>query len=308
MSRRTALLAGLSILAVAAALVTVWAQPAWADNCGSPADCFGTAGSFGTATTGLLALVGLSLLLDFVPVVGTGKGIVEAVTGRDLVTGQELSWWERALGIVPVVGGLTAVAGVTRAADAISDVGRGADRLGDIVDGGRAAGRVDDAVDAGRGVDRAGEGADAAHDVNRGFDTADHPDLRDLPRKPTPQRTSADRYEIRQTGPDNFRFRDGGEQVWADGYRGSERAILDAKHVGSPRSSPFVDDSAIPPKIRDKILTKVHDEFRRYAEVINDPGTTPRMLEVITNSEAARPFFERLLTQYGIPGRVIVVP
>lgn len=270
-----------TVVAAALALLAAEVTPALADNCGTPSDCFGAAGSFNVAAIGLLALAGLSLVLDFVPVLGTAKGVVEAATGRDLLTGQELSWPERALGVLPVVGGLAAVAGVARAAraaDTVAAVSRTADRVGDL------------------------------SGLRRGFDTADHPHLRDLPRKSTPNRTAADRFEIEHTGPDNFRFRDGDEQVWVDGYRASERAVLDAKYVGNPRSSPFVEGSDIPPAIRQKILVKIEDEFRRYAAVVKDPDTVPEMLEVIVNSENARPFFEGLLTKYGIPDRLVVVP
>jgi len=40
-------------------------------------------------------------VLDMTPFVGTGKGIGEAFKGEDLVTGEKLSPWERALGVVP---------------------------------------------------------------------------------------------------------------------------------------------------------------------------------------------------------------
>jgi hypothetical protein len=139
MSRRTALLATIAIVAW---VVIGWATPALADNCGDPSDCFGVAGSFGTASNGMLALVGLSLLLDFIPFVGTGKGIIEAITGRDLITGQELAWWERALGVVPVVGGVSSVGGIARAADALGDAG-GAARGTDGLDTGGDIARVD---------------------------------------------------------------------------------------------------------------------------------------------------------------------
>lgn len=66
--------------------------------------------------------------------------MVEAVTGRDLVTGQELSWWERALGVVPVIGGLAAVGVISRA-------GRGLDVTSDLMGAGRYA---DDFSDMGR--------------------------------------------------------------------------------------------------------------------------------------------------------------
>jgi hypothetical protein len=91
-----------------------WTVTVLADNCGTPADCFGSAGSFNLAALGLMGLVALSIILDFVPFVGTAKGVVEAVTGRDLITGQELAWWERGLGIIPVVGGVAAIAGVRK--------------------------------------------------------------------------------------------------------------------------------------------------------------------------------------------------
>lgn len=38
-----------------------------------------------------------SLFLDFVPFVGTAKGLIEAATGRDLITGKEIPAWARVL-------------------------------------------------------------------------------------------------------------------------------------------------------------------------------------------------------------------
>ncbi len=47
----------------------------------------------------------LSLLLDFVPVVGSGKSVIECVSGKDYITGQHVNRWIAAggiiLGIVP---------------------------------------------------------------------------------------------------------------------------------------------------------------------------------------------------------------
>jgi len=47
----------------------------------------------------------LSASLDFSQV-GTLKGLTEAVSGKDLVTGEKLTWWERGLNLLPLVGGL----------------------------------------------------------------------------------------------------------------------------------------------------------------------------------------------------------
>lgn len=86
----------------------------------------------------------LSVGIDFIPVIGDAKGVLESIAGRDLVTGQELSAAERVLGLAGVVG--------------LSEL-----RLlalgGDVVDAARTIDRVSDAGDAGnatrRAVDRA---------------------------------------------------------------------------------------------------------------------------------------------------------
>lgn len=106
------------------------APPAAADNCSVFTDCFGVANSALEAAFGLSLLAALSLVLDFVPFVGTAKGGIEAITGRDLLTGEELAAWERALGVVPFLGAAGGVAAVMRRLDDIDDlaaVGRHAD-------------------------------------------------------------------------------------------------------------------------------------------------------------------------------------
>ncbi|MFD0598974.1 pre-toxin TG domain-containing protein [Catellatospora coxensis] len=116
MRTTTRVLAGAALGAGAAVLLLPGA--AYADNCGSMSDCYYTARAALAALVGLSVLFGvlLSIGLDFVPVVGTVKGVIEAITGKDLITGQELAWWERLLGIVPVVGGIAGVAaGISRA-------------------------------------------------------------------------------------------------------------------------------------------------------------------------------------------------
>jgi len=41
-----------------------------------------------------------SMLLNFVPGLGDGKGLEEGITGKDALTGEPLAWWERALGFI----------------------------------------------------------------------------------------------------------------------------------------------------------------------------------------------------------------
>jgi hypothetical protein len=126
----------------------VTAEPAAADNCGSFSDCFFTADGAQWALLGTF----ISLLLDFTPVVGTGKGFIEAITGRDLITGQELEPWERALGIFgPALAGVAAVgtvASVARRADDFADV---ADTAADVRRGRTAVQHAGDVPGAGSG-------------------------------------------------------------------------------------------------------------------------------------------------------------
>jgi hypothetical protein len=117
------------LISTVAAVLALFVFPstAHADNCGSLTDCYSTAQAALAALVGLSVLFGvlLSLALDLIPGIGTIKGIIEAITGKDLITGEELAWWERALGFTPVLG-------------ALGDLARMADRLGEVADGARA--------------------------------------------------------------------------------------------------------------------------------------------------------------------------
>ena len=62
--------------------------------------------TWGSGTSGLDAdeqQRRMGLLLDLLPGIGDGKGIVEAVTGKDLATGEELSGFDRATGALVVL-------------------------------------------------------------------------------------------------------------------------------------------------------------------------------------------------------------
>ena len=81
--------------------------------------------------------------------------------------------------------------------------------------------------------------------------------------------------------------------------------MLECKFIIHADRSPFIEDSQIPNFIREKIVNSVADEFFRYAAVINDPNTPINALEVIINNPSAAAFFQELLQQYKIPGRVV---
>ena len=100
---RVALLCGTLVLAAAAADV----QVASATDCAELTDCLAN-----DVRGSIAALVGVALLIGLIaapeifgPIV-LAKGIAEAVTGKDLLTGQPLDWTDRALGVLPVFGTL----------------------------------------------------------------------------------------------------------------------------------------------------------------------------------------------------------
>lgn len=66
----------------------------------------------------------VSLVLDFLPVIGTVKGLIEAYTGKDLITGDEIPAWARVLNVglaaIPVA---RAVLKVTRLAAKVAQSG-----------------------------------------------------------------------------------------------------------------------------------------------------------------------------------------
>jgi hypothetical protein len=80
-------------------------QAAWATDCQEVTDCLSNSvrGSI-AALAGVALLIGLFAAPEiFVPIV-IAKGVAEAVTGRDLLTGEPLDWSQRALGVLPVFG------------------------------------------------------------------------------------------------------------------------------------------------------------------------------------------------------------
>jgi hypothetical protein len=126
------------------------------------------------------------------------------------------------------------------------------------------------------------------------------------PRKATPTKTPANQYEIEHTGSYNYTISGGGETFDIDGYRGE--TILEAKHVGKPKESPFVPGSSCPEHVREEIVAQIRDELRRARAIIESDATPFMSLEVITNSEEAKVFFEGLLDEMRVPGTVQLKP
>lgn len=195
----------LRVVQGAAGVWTVWAlvqlllaPSAAADNCSVFTDCFGVANSAVEAAFGLSLLAALSIVLDFVPFVGTAKGIAEGVIGRDLLTGQELAGWERALGVLPFVG---AAAPLLRNADLVGDAGRAAGRA----DGVRPPGQP------GRGASASPSGS-----------VAPPPPSRPVPPPPAPPRAAATPPRRQLTGAGSRAPLDPAHQRLVDQYPGAD--------------------------------------------------------------------------------------
>lgn len=127
-----------------------------------------------------------------------------------------------------------------------------------------------------------------------------------LPRSSTPTTTAANQYEIKHTGAYNYTVSGGGAKFDIDGYRSS--TILDTKHVGNPRKSPYVPGSSCPEAVRSKILNETRDELVRARKIFESGSTPFKSIEIITNSPDAKRFFEGLLKEMRVPGSVQVKP
>ncbi len=130
--RRIAAVGWLGIV-FAVVVLGVGASPAAADNCSVFTDCFGQSEAASEAALGLTFLAALSLVIDFIPIVGDVKGLIEMGTGRDLLTGEELAAWERSLGLVGLIpgGDLFRLAKIgAEMADTAGTAARGAGALG----------------------------------------------------------------------------------------------------------------------------------------------------------------------------------
>ncbi|HZH74722.1 MAG TPA: restriction endonuclease fold toxin-2 domain-containing protein [Archangium sp.] len=132
--------------------------------------------------------------------------------------------------------------------------------------------------------------------------------LAKLKRRPVPESREAYQYQRKHAGPEELLVSGGGAQVWADGARLETAKVVEVKHVGDAGKSPFIPGSTCDEGVRFAIQRGVTDEFERYAAVIKDPNTPIVALEVIINDMRAVPFFESLLTKFGIPGEVLVRP
>lgn len=114
-------------------------------------------------------------------------------------------------------------------------------------------------------------------------------------------------YQIRVAGDREYLVSGGGRQVWADGIDPASGRLVEAKYVIEPPRSPFIEGSACPEYVRDPVKRELDGQFFRYATVIADPTVPARGLEVRVSDARAAPYFEGLMREHGVPGRVTVL-
>ena len=122
------------------------------------------------------------------------------------------------------------------------------------------------------------------------------------PRKPTPAKSPANQYEIAHTGPHNYTISGGGADFEIDGYQGTK--ILEAKHAGDLKSSPYIPGSSCPDEVRGSILSKTRKEFEKMRTIIRSGETPFKAVEIITNTPESKVLFVRMLKESGVPGMV----
>jgi hypothetical protein len=90
-------------LKLALILVLILDLSAFADNCSGLSDCFGNARA--AALVAAVLPIVVSVLIDFSPL-GNIKGIIVSILGKDIITGDKLTVFDRILGVVPFLGGI----------------------------------------------------------------------------------------------------------------------------------------------------------------------------------------------------------
>jgi hypothetical protein len=95
----------LLLTAASGAVAALVPHLALATDCLEITDCLANSvrGSI-AALAGVALLVGLFVAPEIFGPILIAKGLAEAITGQDLLTGEHLDWTQRALGVLPVLG------------------------------------------------------------------------------------------------------------------------------------------------------------------------------------------------------------
>lgn len=135
--------------------------------------------------------------------------------------------------------------------------------------------------------------------------------LASLPTRDALYGTADDRaYQKRVAGhPERLMPTGLSSAVWADGYRPSDGAVIDAKHVRDPGCTPRTLDAINEGRFSLTFtLDKDERELAKYAMVIANPANKARYLEIDTDDQVSIGYWEFLVAKYHIPNDVRYVP
>ncbi|MFF0390494.1 restriction endonuclease fold toxin-2 domain-containing protein [Kitasatospora sp. NPDC004615] len=100
-----------------------------------------------------------------------------------------------------------------------------------------------------------------------------------------------------------------GETVWADGFRTTDGAIIDAKNVRRPGCSPRSLEGLQENKFNTNLLLSGDEsELDRYKAAIDNPANHAQYLEVDTPDPATVGYWQFLLAAHHVKSNVRVVP
>lgn len=117
-------------------------------------------------------------------------------------------------------------------------------------------------------------------------------------------------YQIRTAGQPERRMPTGlGDNVWADGYRPDDGAIVDAKHVRNPGCSPRTLQGLSEEQFATRFMTpKDEDEIFRYGLAVANPTNQAQYLEIDTDDLETVGYWQFLCADSGVSATVRYVP
>jgi len=113
-------------------------------------------------------------------------------------------------------------------------------------------------------------------------------------------------YQIRMAGqPERHMSGAGGDTVWADGYRPSDGAVIDAKHVRNPGCSPRTLEGLSENQFASLMLKdKDESEVGRYGGVVANPANHAQYLEIDTDDQETVGYWQYLAASNHVPSDV----
>ncbi len=100
-----------------------------------------------------------------------------------------------------------------------------------------------------------------------------------------------------------------GDSVWADGYRPTDGALVDAKHVRELGCSPRSLDGLTQSQFATRLLQPGDEyELSRYSMAVANPANRVQYLEIDTNDRETVGYWQYLTARYHLPSDVRYVP